>query len=160
MVAASMAEAHFASIFRKKPDGRKCPLIARMTNLRYKTPKSGDDQRDKAGLSSPDWVVIDEVAYINGLRSSTDRTEVSIFHVHRSPLSLIMRKLHNIGLAKMQTESRTFGRTIFDDKWPRFTENAERPEKSHRFGKPSFAALTVQLCGDQPNKPIPAKRLR
>src|SRR6202030_3831355 len=87
--------------------------------------------------------------------TGSPRTAVSIFHVHRSPLSLIMRMLHNIGLAKMQTESRTFGRTIFDGKWPRFTEKAERPEKSHHFGKPSFAALTVQLCGDQPNKPIP-----
>src|SRR6202043_3051405 len=88
---------------------------------------------------------------INCLRSSTDRTEVSIFHVHRSPLSLIMKKLHNIGLAKMLTESRTFGRTIFDGKWPQFTENAAPPVKSHHFGKPSFAALTVQLSGDQPN---------
>jgi hypothetical protein len=70
-----------------------------------------------------------------------------------------MKKLHNIGLAKMQTESRTFGRTISDGKWPQFTEKAERPVKSHHFGRPSFAALTVQLCGDQPNKLIPAKRL-
>jgi hypothetical protein len=54
-----------------------------------------------------------------------------------------MRRLHNIGLAKTQRESRTFGRTIFDGKWPQFTEKAERPVKSHHFGKPSFAALTV-----------------
>jgi hypothetical protein len=65
-----------------------------------------------------------------------------------------MRRLHNIGLAKMLMGSRTFGRTIFDGKWPQFTENAERPVKSRHFGKPSFAALTVQLFGDQPNKPI------
>jgi hypothetical protein len=59
-----------------------------------------------------------------------------------------MSQLHNIGLAKMQTESRT----ILDGEWPQFTEKAERPIKSHRFGKPSFAALTVQLCGDQPKQ--------
>jgi hypothetical protein len=40
-----------------------------------------------------------------------------------------MRRLHNIGLAKMLMGSRTFGRTIFDGKWPQFTENAERPVK-------------------------------
>jgi hypothetical protein len=33
--------------------------------------------------------------------------------------------------------------------FPQFTEKAERLVKSHYFGKPSFAAPTVQLFGDQ-----------
>jgi hypothetical protein len=51
-------------------------------------------------------------------------------------------------------ESRTFGRTIFR-KWHPSTESEAPPVRFHLIGKPSFAALTVQLSGDQPNKPFP-----